>query len=199
MSRDHCLILTNLEYTENPSAPPLEKRIFPRNFRQSMVRTDRMIRTRWLTDIELARINHVLKARAQRHIAAGKHEWLYPERHVSGSWADLAATLLPPRDELWHHGGETNVGFEDCSVRHQNAYGGREGAGSSQEGSTGKGTGSGRALRLRVGTSIGRLRCGQGGQSVAFASVIWSLIAVSCRSWVRHGQGLDSGQARVYR
>ncbi|MCE6983197.1 hypothetical protein EI534_38805, partial [Pseudomonas frederiksbergensis] len=66
MSRDHCLILTNLEYAKNPSVPPLEKRIFARNFRQSMVRTDKMIRTRRLTDIEVARINHVLKARAQR-------------------------------------------------------------------------------------------------------------------------------------
>ncbi len=123
MSRDHCLILTNLEYAENPSVPPLEKRIFARNFRQSMVRTDKMIRTRRLTDIEVASINHVLKARAQRHIAAGKREWLYPEQHASGSWADLAATLLPPRDELWHYGGETYVGFEDGSVRYQDAYG----------------------------------------------------------------------------
>lgn len=123
MSRDHCLILTNLEYAENPSVPPLEKRIFARNFRKSMVRTDKMIRTRRLTDIEVARINHVLKARAQRHIAAGKREWLYPEQLVSGSWADLAATLLPPRDELWHYGGETYVGFKDGSVRYQDAYG----------------------------------------------------------------------------
>ncbi|MGN6620491.1 MAG: DUF4238 domain-containing protein, partial [Sphingomonas sp.] len=123
MSRNHCLILTNLEYAENPSGPPLEKRIFARNFRQSMVRTDKMIRTRRLTDIEVARINHVLKSRAQRHIAAGKREWLYPEQHASGTWADLAATLLPPRDELWRYGGETYVGFKDGSVRYQDAYG----------------------------------------------------------------------------
>jgi len=123
MSRDQCLILTNLEYAENPSVPPLEKRTFARNFRQSMVRTDKMIRTRRLTDIEVSRINHVLKARAQRHIAAGKREWLFPEQCATGSWADLAATLLPPRDELWHYGGETYVGFEDGSVRYQDAYG----------------------------------------------------------------------------
>jgi hypothetical protein len=123
MSRDQCLILTNLEYAENPSVPPLEKRTFARNFRQSMVRTDQMIRTRRLTDIEVSRINRVLKVRAQRHIAAGRREWLYPEQQASGSWADLAATLLPPRDELWHFGGETYVGFEDGSVRYQDAYG----------------------------------------------------------------------------
>lgn len=123
MSRDHCLILTNLEYAEHPSVPPLEKRTFARNFRQSMVRTDQIIRTRRLADIEVSRINRILKARAQRHIAAGSSEWLYPEQQASGSWADLAATLLPPHDELWHFGGETYVGFKDGSVRYQDAYG----------------------------------------------------------------------------
>lgn len=60
--------------------------------------------------------------RKRRSIAAGKREWLYPEQLASGSWADLAATLLPPRDELWDYGGETYVGFEDGSVRYQGAY-----------------------------------------------------------------------------
>lgn len=123
LSRDHCLILTNLEYAENPSVPPLEKRTFARNFRQSIVRKDQMVRTRWLTDLEVSRINRVLKARAKRHIAAGRREWLCPEQHAVGPWADLAATLLPPHDELWHFGGETYVGFKDGSVRYQDAFG----------------------------------------------------------------------------
>ena len=123
LSRDQCLILTNLEYAENPLAPPLEKRTFARNFRQSMVRTDQIIRTRRLKDIEVSRINRVLKARAKRHIAAGRQEWLYPEQHAVGSWADMAATLLPPQNELWRFGGETYVGFKDGSVHYQDAFG----------------------------------------------------------------------------
>lgn len=123
LSRDHCLILTNLEYAQDPSGPPLEKRTFARNFRQSMVRTDKIIRTRRLTDVEVAEINRVLKARAQRHIAAGRPEWLHPEKVASGSWADLASTLLPSPDELWNFGGETFVGFDDGSVRYQDAFG----------------------------------------------------------------------------
>lgn len=123
LNRDHCLILTNLEYAENPSTPPLEKRTFAHNFRQSMVRTDKIIRTRRLTNLEVSQINHVLKARAKRHIAAGRREWLYPEQEVTGSWADLATTLLPPRDGLWNFGGETYVGFKDGSVLYQDAYG----------------------------------------------------------------------------
>ena len=31
MDRDHCLILTNLEYAEDSSIDPLEKRTFARN------------------------------------------------------------------------------------------------------------------------------------------------------------------------
>jgi hypothetical protein len=123
LSRHHCLILTNLEYAENPSGPALQKRTFARNFRQSMARTDSIIRTRRLNDVEVSAINRVLKARAQRHIAAGRREWLHPENVATGSWADLAATLLPPHDELWHFGGETFVGFEDGSVRYQDAFG----------------------------------------------------------------------------
>ncbi len=123
LNRDHCLILTNLEYAENPSVAPLEKRTFARNFRQSMVRTDQIIRTRRLTNIEVSRINRVLKARAKRHIAAGRREWLYPEQDAVGAWADMAATLLPPHDELWHFGGETYVGFEDGTIRYQDAFG----------------------------------------------------------------------------
>ena len=38
---DHCLILTNYEYAKNPqNQDPTEKRANPRNFRNSMVRTD---------------------------------------------------------------------------------------------------------------------------------------------------------------
>jgi hypothetical protein len=46
LNRDFCLILTNLEYAQNPSASPLEKRTFAGNFRSSMVRTDAFIRAR---------------------------------------------------------------------------------------------------------------------------------------------------------
>ncbi|MCP1247304.1 DUF4238 domain-containing protein [Acetobacter cerevisiae] len=123
LDRNHCLILTNLEYAKNPLTAPLEKRTFARNFRQSIVRTDRIIRKRRLTDIEVSGINHVMKARAQRHIAAGRQEWLYPEKTVTGSWSDLAPMLLPPHDELWKFGGETFVGFRDGSVSYQDTFG----------------------------------------------------------------------------
>lgn len=120
---DFCLILTNLEYATEPSTSPLDKRTFARNYRNSMVRTDTFIRTRKLSGEEVARVNYIIKTRARRYVAAGRKEWLYPEEIVSGPWAELRETLLPPKDELWHFGGELFAKFEDGHVHYQDEFG----------------------------------------------------------------------------
>ena len=97
MDRDHCLILTNLEYAKDPSIGPLEKRTFARNYRQSLARIDAFIRTRKLDAQEVAQINLIVKKRARRFIGAGRKEWLYPEKTVMQPWSELRKTLLPPR------------------------------------------------------------------------------------------------------
>jgi hypothetical protein len=123
LARNFCLILTNLEYARDPSTGPLDKRTFARNYRNSMVRTDAFIRTRKLSSQEVARINYVLKARARRYIAAGRREWLYPEESVAEPWGELRKTLLPPKDELWHFGGELYAKFQDGRVYYQDEFG----------------------------------------------------------------------------
>src|SRR5450759_3905327 len=123
LTRDFCLILTNLEYAKDPSTSPLDKRTFARNYRNSMVRTDAFIRTRKLSSQEVGRVNYVLKARARRYIAAGRKDWLYPEESVSEPWGELRKTLLPPKDELWHFGGEMFAKFEDGHVHYQAEFG----------------------------------------------------------------------------
>jgi len=95
LNRDFCLVLTNLEYARDPSTPPLEKRTFARNYRSSMVRTDAFIRTRKLSDQDVARVNYVLKARARRYIAAGRKEWLFPEERVADPWGGLRVVCSP--------------------------------------------------------------------------------------------------------
>jgi hypothetical protein len=72
MDRDHCLILTNLEYAKDPSIGPLEKRTFARNYRQSLTRIDAFIRTRKLNAQQVAQINLIVKKRARRFIGAGR-------------------------------------------------------------------------------------------------------------------------------
>jgi hypothetical protein len=122
-NRDFCLILTNLEYAQNHSANPLEKRTFSRNYRNSMVRTDALVRTRKLRGEEVIRVNRVLKALAKRYIASGKEEWLYPETSSVEPWADLRSTFLPPKNDLWHFGGEMYARFENGEVFYQDAFG----------------------------------------------------------------------------
>jgi hypothetical protein len=123
LNRDFCLILTNLEYAQDPSTPPRDKRTFARNYRSSMVRTDAFIRTRKLSDQEVARVNYVLKSRARRYIAAGRKEWLFPEEIVTNAWGALRETFLPPERGLWHFGGEMFAKFEDGHVHYQDEFG----------------------------------------------------------------------------
>lgn len=123
LNRDYCLILSNLEYTkERQLSDPRRKRTNARNFRSSLIRTDAFIRTRRLSDLEVSQINYILKARANRYIAAGQEAWLYPERTVTGDWSALRTTLLP-KDELWRFGGEIYVGYEDGSSSYQDEFG----------------------------------------------------------------------------
>lgn len=123
LNRDYCLILTNLEYAQDHSTKPLEKRTFAGNYRNSLVRTDAFIRTRKLTSEEVIRVNRVIKERARRYIAAGKEEWLYPEASSTEPWSELRNVFSPPKNKLLHFGGDMYVGFKDGQVHFQDAFG----------------------------------------------------------------------------
>ena len=124
LNRNHCLVLTNLEYAKDAEGQdPLERRTFARFFRSSMVRTDKLIRIRQLDENEVATINIILKNRAHRYIAASNEEWLYPEKVISSNWRDLRTVLLPPEDELFHFGGEIYSKQKDGSIYYQDEFG----------------------------------------------------------------------------
>ena len=123
LTRDFCLILTNLEYAQDPATSPLEKRTFARNFRPSMVRTDAFIRKRKLSAVEVNHLNQIIKLRAKRFIAAGRKEWLHPERAAHVSWAGLRHTLRPPKNDLFLFGGEMFARFEDGHAYYQDQFG----------------------------------------------------------------------------
>ena len=123
MDRDHCLILTNLEYAKDPSTGPLQKRTFARNYRQSITKIDSFIRERKLTAQEVAEINFIVKKRARRYIGGGRKEWLYPERTVMQSWSELRKTLMPPELGLLEFGGEIFVKYESGDVHYQDEFG----------------------------------------------------------------------------
>src|SRR3989304_4115935 len=125
LDRNHCLILTNLEYAREPSGvDPLSDRTHARYFGNTLVKFDTMIRSRKLKDEEVVTINLILKSRARKFIAAEKKEWLFPENIVYSSWAEMGKVLLPPNNELWGVGGEIYVGGKDGKLAHyQDEYG----------------------------------------------------------------------------
>lgn len=123
MDRNHCLILTNMEYAKDPNTDPLQKRTFARNYRQSLTRTDAVIRERKLTPQEVTDINFIIKMRARRYIGGGRREWLYPERNVRRPWSELRKTLTPPDLGLFKFGGEVFVGYENGDVHYQDEFG----------------------------------------------------------------------------
>lgn len=123
LDKNRCLILTNLEYAQDPqNANPLELRTNATRLRKSMVMTIDFINTRKLTVDEVTKINHIIKCSAQSSVAAGKEDWLYPERGISCEWAELRHVLLPPQERV-HFGREIYAKFDDGTVHYQDAFG----------------------------------------------------------------------------
>ena len=124
LDKDHLLILTNLEYAQDPvGTNPTEQRTNPTKVRQTIVRTDSVIRTRSLNNEDVQKINLIIKSRAKKFIGAGKDEWLYPEVAIKCEWADLRSVLIPPRDKVPNPGGKTYVRYEDGSTHYQDEFG----------------------------------------------------------------------------
>jgi hypothetical protein len=121
---DHCLILTNLEYAQDPDRGDLlELRENARHFGRTIARIDAWIRRRKLTVQEVVAINHILKSRARRYIAATEEEWLYPERTASSDWRLNGKVLLPPRGDVSRFGGEIYIGYDGGRTEYQDAFG----------------------------------------------------------------------------
>jgi len=118
-----CLILTHLEYAKEQDQPDLTRlRTNARHMGVGMARTDNCIRDRRLSRNEVIAINHLLKSRAKRFIAAADKAWLYPEREFNGSWAQIAK-VLRPKAGLWRFGGEIYVGYKDGTFGYWDEHG----------------------------------------------------------------------------
>lgn len=124
LDKNRCLILTNLEYAKDPDGvDPTEQRTNATKTRTSFVNTINFINSRKLTSDEVTKINHIIKSRVVDACAAGKEEWLYPEKSIDCDWAELRHVLLPPANKLHHFGGEMYVQYKDGSTHYQDAFG----------------------------------------------------------------------------
>jgi len=124
LSKNRCLILTNLEYAKDPeNVNPLSQRTNAKRVRYSMVNTIEFINCRKLTSEEVTKVNHIIKSRSHSCVAAGREEWLYPENQAVCDWAELKHVLLPPSNQPLGFGGELYAQFENGSVYYQDAFG----------------------------------------------------------------------------
>lgn len=127
LSLDKVLILTNLSWVRNPYQSEVERRPNPNPWRSAIFAFTDIQTLRFLTEQEVQEINFIIKSRALRYVAAGREEWLYPERSVSKSqWHEFGhGYLLMPDPRAIHLGGEILIGYEGGRVAAFDEYGRR--------------------------------------------------------------------------
>lgn len=117
LTSERVLILTNLPWACNPKRSPVEVRANPDLMRDSMFNFLDVQTGRALTEADVLAINYVIKRRARRYIAAGREEWLYPEKHGKANWRSIGEThLLMPEPRSLNPGSEMMLGYGDGSV-----------------------------------------------------------------------------------
>lgn len=127
--RERLYILTHNEYAHSPGPMKARKpRTNSRYFDPSnpLVRYDDCIRSRTLSHQQVLEVNYIIKARAERYIAARSEDDLYPERHLKTTvWNRLGEFLLPPKHKVVKQAGYTVVKSKDGSYYFQDQFGRR--------------------------------------------------------------------------
>ena len=89
------LILTNQSWVRNPYGDPMKPRPNPKPFRDAVFDFTEIQTGRMLSEIEVTKINYIIKKRAYRYIAAVEKEWLYPEKNIPNqNWQKLNREYL---------------------------------------------------------------------------------------------------------
>lgn len=95
LSLNRVLVITNLGYVRDPESSPLKSRENPRYYEQGMFDLRKIQTGRQLDEEQVLCINHILKSRATRYIAAAYEDWLYPERHIGRTmWSKLGGRFF---------------------------------------------------------------------------------------------------------
>lgn len=125
--KDNLFVLTHLEGEKGVgSAAARKPRTNARYFDTSIVKYDKCIRDRELSDEQVLEVNYIIKQRADKYVAGGTREELYPEKHLkSRMWPKLGRFLLPPSSKTFNSGGDIVIGMNDGSFMFQDAFGRR--------------------------------------------------------------------------
>lgn len=127
LSLDRILILTNLSWVRNPYQSPISLRPNPNPFRGAIFKFTEIQTLRYLSEQEVREMNFIIKSRALRYVAAGKEDWLYPDKYISKSQWNVYGNgyLLMPDPRAIHLGGEIFWGNRDGSGGAMDEYGRR--------------------------------------------------------------------------
>lgn len=115
LSPNHLLVLTNLGYVRDPSGNPLQTRINPRYFGDTLFDIRKIQTGRQLSEHDVLAVNFILKTGARRYIASSEREWLYPERRLKSTmWSKLGDRffLMPDPRKVGFSTGMV-VGYKD--------------------------------------------------------------------------------------
>lgn len=125
LDKNNCLILTHFEFANTPNKiNPIKNRINAKNNRQSLIKTDNIIKNRTLKEKEVNAINYVIKKRAKQYICAAKKELLFPENiDANLKWEKIKDILLPSRHKIGMFGGKVFAGYDDGRTYYQDEYG----------------------------------------------------------------------------
>jgi Protein of unknown function (DUF4238) len=130
LSSERLLILTNRLWACSPHRPPVEMRANPDLFRGAMFNFLEIQTRRPLSDQDVLKVNCIIKRRAYRYIAAGREEWLYPERRVKFTWRAVGDEhLLMPDPRSLHPGAEIAIGYTGGRTEAMDTFGRRPGNG----------------------------------------------------------------------
>lgn len=113
LSINNALILTNLSWVRNPYGNPLRERPHAALFRTAMFNFMSIQTGRMLSEQDVVAINHIIKQRAYRFIAASKEEWLYPEKKLKFKfWDEIGGShLLMPDPRSVSFSSGTIIGY----------------------------------------------------------------------------------------
>jgi hypothetical protein len=125
LSLNKVLILTNLSWLRNPYGSPLKERPHSELFRNSYFDFTNIQTNRMLSEEEVITINHIIKSRAYRYIAAQKKEWLYPEKYLNiKRWDNIGSSyLLMPDPRAMSFSSEVVFGYDDRRADAFDEYG----------------------------------------------------------------------------
>lgn len=109
---NHCAVITNLEYAKSPGKLKAPKpRTNPRFFDNTLINYDNIIRERQFATEQVVKVNHIIKSRAHRYIAAAEPEWLFPERYLTkDNWSSLDRLFVSGSTKLYGTGGQIFLG-----------------------------------------------------------------------------------------